>query len=111
MSVYGFGRITPLQGEMLQFAGYVLSRQPRGNVADDERVAAIEAGHAALVGRVGRDLGYELRAWHQLLSSDRELRSQYQHPYAWHSVRAAVERALTDSARERLLTGLRRRPE
>lgn len=107
MTVPRFGRITPLQGDMLQFAGHVLSHQAEADITDEQRIAALKAGHAALVTRVGRDLGYELLAWHALLSSDRKLRGEYQHPYAWRSVRAAVERALADPTRERLLTALR----
>lgn len=107
MTAPRFGRITPLQEDMLRFAGHVLSHQAEADITDEQRIAALKDGHAALVARVGRDLGYELLAWHALLSSDRELRGEYQHPYAWQSVRAAVERALAEPTRERLLTALR----
>jgi hypothetical protein len=94
---------------MLRFAGHVLSHQAEADITDEQRVAALEVGHAALVRRVGRDLGYELLPWHALLLSDQKLGGEYQHPYAWQRVRAAVERALTDPARERLLATLRSR--
>jgi len=109
MTVARFGRITPVQGDMLQLAGNVLSRQSDVDVTDEQRIAAIEAGQAALVARVGRDLGYELGPWHELLSSDHELRGEYQHSYGWRGVRAAIERALLDPRRENLLAALRSR--
>src|SRR6188472_2990794 len=100
MTVARFGRITPVQGEMLQFAGHVLSRPSAVDVTDEQRIAAIEAGHAALVARVGRDLGYELGPWHELLSSDDALRLEYRHSYGWRGVRAAIESARRDPRRE-----------
>lgn len=107
MTAPRFGRITPLQRDMLRFAGHVLSHQAEADITDEQRIAALKAGHAALVARVGRDLGYELHPWHALLSSDRKLRAEYQHPYAWRGVRAAIERTLADPTRERLLAALR----
>jgi hypothetical protein len=106
MTIPRFGRITPLQGDMLELAGHVLSRQREADGTDEERMAAIEAGHAALVRRVGHDLGYDVRAWHERLLSDNAWREQYQHPYAWRGVREAVQRAFADPDRERLVTAL-----
>src|SRR5580704_8699217 len=103
MTVARFGRITPLQGDMLMFSGHVLWRAPAPDAADEQRIAAITKGHAALVERAGRDLGYELRPWHDLLCSDRDLRAEYRHTYAWSGVKEAVERALTDPDRARLV--------
>lgn len=106
MTMARFGRITAVQGDMLRFAGHVLSRQRNADVTDEQRLAAIEEGHAALVARVGRDLGFGLRAWHDVLSADADLRGQYVHPHAWPQVRVAVERAFEDTTRELLVATL-----
>lgn len=109
MTIPRFGRITPVQGRMLQLAGHVLVRGWDGDVTDEQRLAAIEEGHAALVARIGRDLGYELGAWHEQLLSDPNLRGEYRHVYAWRRVFAAVEAALADPNRDRLVAALRTR--
>lgn len=101
--------MTLVQAAMLQFAGHVLGRRTAAEVTDAQRIAAMEAGHAALVACVGRDLGYELRAWHQLLLSDAELCGEYQQMYAWSGVRAAVEFALADPNHDRFVAAIRAR--
>jgi hypothetical protein len=103
MTIPRFGRVTPLQCDMLAFAGHVLSRNPVANATDEQRIAAITSGHAALVERVGRDLGYELQPWHDLLFSHPDHRAEYRFRYAWSTVKAAIESAFVDPDRVRLL--------
>jgi hypothetical protein len=104
-----FGRVTPVQCDMLQLAGEVLFRWSQDAPTDEEHIAAIEKGHEMLVARLGHDLGYDLRAWHELLCSNLQLRRSYQHPYAWNNVREAIERAFSDPNRERWVAALRSR--
>jgi hypothetical protein len=91
---------------MLRLAGHVLERSSGRDVTDAKRSTAIEEGRAALVERLGRDLGYDLGAWHEQLLAAPDLRAEYRHPYAWSTVSAAIRKAISDPDRDRLVASL-----
>jgi hypothetical protein len=112
MTVPGWGQVTPAQMYMVMLAGHVLHRHPvqPGTVEPDEaRLRAMALGRARLRRLTGQDFGYDLRRWHEHLLADED--TGYSHPFAWDTVRPAIERALADSDRERLMALLERPPE
>jgi hypothetical protein len=106
MTVPYWGRITPTQHDMLMMAGHVVSRsahKPPGVPPDEDRLAAMRTGREGLRRRTGRDRGYDLGAWHELLMGSEGDEWGYRHPWSWARVRAAVERAIDDPDRSRLV--------
>jgi len=104
MTIPNWGRITPCQGDMLMLAGHALRRyhMPRGTVeTDEDRLEAMRQGRQNLRRLTGQDFGYDLARWHAHLLGNDEW--GYRHPYAWRTVRPAIERALTDADRLRLV--------
>jgi hypothetical protein len=90
---------------MLMLAGHVISRHyvPPGTVEPDEdRLQQMRVGRQRLCRLTGQDFGYDLGRWHAFLT-DAEDEHGYQHPYAWSAVRPAIEKALKDSDRLRLV--------
>ena len=105
MTIPHWGRITPSQGYILMLAGHVISGlQPEfGAVEPDERrLDAMRAGYAGLCRLTGRDHGYDLAKWHQALMAGND-EFGYRHPYAWRTVRKAIETDINDSDRMRLV--------
>lgn len=112
MTVPNWGRVTPIQMDMLMLAGHVMRPHPvpPGTVEPDEaRLRAMAMGRAQLRRLTEQDFGYDLPRWHEYLLAAENV--QYCHPYAWHAVRPAIERALTDPDRERLVTLLEQTPQ
>ncbi len=104
MTIPNWGRITPSQDFMLMLAGHVLRRSfvPPGTVEPDEvRLEAMQKGRESLRRLTGQDFGYDLARWHDLLLGSEDY--GYRHPYAWRTVRPAIERTLTDADRLRLV--------
>ena len=109
MTLPRFGRIVPLQGEMLELAGYVLSRDPNVNVipaSDAERIAIMQRGRTALVRRTGWDGGYDLADWVRFLEADERHRDELTHPYAYRTTMRWIQEAIVDSDRQRLIAGM-----
>jgi hypothetical protein len=107
MTIPNWGRLTPSQMDMLMLAGHVIHRHPvsPSTVEPDEaRLRAMAMGRARLRLLTGQDFGYDLRRWHEYLLADED--TGYRHPYAWGVVRPAVEEALADPNRERLVARL-----
>jgi hypothetical protein len=103
MTIPNWGRITPAQGFMLRLAGHVLQRYvvPPGTVEpDEERLRSMKAGKKSLCSLTGEDFGYDLARWHEWLLANDDV--GYKHPYAWRTVRPAIERAIADPDRIRL---------
>jgi hypothetical protein len=107
MTVPNWGRITPTQGDMLMVAGHVLRPYrfvPPGTAEQDQdRLAAMKTGRERLRRRTGHDCGYDLARWHELLLGSEGDEWGYRHPYAWSAVRLAIEQAIADPDRIRLI--------
>jgi hypothetical protein len=105
MTVPRFGRITPMQWHVLNLIGYTIGRGHVGlDIPEDERLANMRDGREALVGATGQDLGYDLAAWHDYLRTRPD--TGYTHPYGYSGVRRAVEEALNEPERLRLVQRL-----
>jgi hypothetical protein len=102
MTIARWGRITPAQGAMLMLASNVLRRfSGPANDSDEDRLAAMKEGREMLVRSERCDLGYDLKAWHELLLERGD--KSYRHPYGWSRVRKEIERAISDPDRVRLV--------
>ncbi len=106
MTVPHWGRVTPVQGFMLMLAGHVLHRLHESGMVepDQERLDAMRQGRKALCQLTGQDFGFDLARWHEYLLSDN--RHGYKHPYAGRVVKRAIEEALHDQDRLRLVNQL-----
>ncbi|MEQ1505231.1 MAG: hypothetical protein ABMB14_23575 [Myxococcota bacterium] len=105
MTLPNWGRLTPTQALMLSLAGHVLHGHPvePGTVeTDEDRLASMREGRDGLIAQTGRDLGFDLSRWHELLLASVDDAWGYRHPYGWRRVRSAIERALADPDRARL---------
>jgi hypothetical protein len=110
MTIPYWGKVTPSQMFMLMLAGHVLDRRfvasgkpdPKDD-PDEARLASMRMGRDRLRRLTGHDCGYDLGRWHQLLLGDADDEWGYRHPYAWRSVRPAIEEAINDPDRLRLL--------
>jgi hypothetical protein len=106
MTLPRFGRIVPLQGRVLELAGYVLSRDPKADVvpeSDEERIRIMRRGRTALVKQTGRDFGYDLAAWVRFLEADADHHDGFTHPYAYRTTLRWIRDALADPDRQRLV--------
>ena len=107
MTLPRFGRILPLQGDVLRLAGYVLSRSASVNVvpeSDEERIKIIRSGRTALMKRTGKDFGYDLEEWVQFLEMDLDHQDAFKHPYGYGSTMRWVRMAIDDANRIRLVS-------
>ncbi len=102
MSVRGFGRITPVQMDMLRLVGYgIKGRSAILPESPGERKANIELGRSALVKLTGRDFGDDLQQWHTHLSSRKDL--GYTHTFGYAGVKKAVLMGMSDVVRRKAL--------
>jgi hypothetical protein len=105
MTIPNWGRVTPSQMFMLMLAGHVLRRYlvpPDIVEPDGDRIEAMKEGRELLRGLTGEDFGDDLPRWHAFLISGKD-EWGYRHPYAWRTVRPAIERAMGDQDRLRLV--------
>ena len=103
MTVPRFGRITPVQGNMLYLIGYRLSRgEATLDISDAERLENMKRGLEYLKKETGEDFGYDLAAWHEFLLTDEEY--GYTHPYGFSGVKEAVEVANNDAEYARVVS-------
>jgi hypothetical protein len=112
MTIPGFGRITPIQRDLLVLAGYRLTRSKALNgslVPDDERVSLMCKALQSLRQSTGADFGFDLSAWEAYLMSDPD--SLYRHPYAFSETRKRIAAAIADPQRRRRVQGLDERVE
>src|SRR5262249_30315459 len=103
MSLRPFGRVVPIQIDVLALAGYETDyreRRIRLGADDDARKRNMRRGRRGLRRRTGQDFGYDLAAWHNCLGAQPEL--GYTHSYAYAGVARAVRRAIGESRRHRL---------
>jgi hypothetical protein len=90
---------------MLCLAGHVLRPvfvTPDTIEPDDDRLAAMKGGREGLRRLTGQDFGYDLARWHEFLAGNDEAWG-YKHPYAWKTVNKAIEKAMDDPDRLRLV--------
>jgi len=112
MTIRGYGRVTPLQMDMLRLGGEILS--PGGSetkpASDDQRLSVMKQARQALTQRTGRDFGFDLAAWHHFLLTDAKLSEQYTFDYAWKAVKRRIDELLDDPDRLRLERVLNEHP-
>lgn len=105
MTIPRFGRVTPVQMTMLEFIGYRITRDDVNlDIPDAERRQLMQAAYTELIRLTGQDFGYDLGAWHEFLSAHDDF--GYTHRYAFDGVQAAVNQALSDPDRARLVAQL-----
>jgi len=106
MTIPGWGRLTPLQAHMLNLAGHVLENP---DAPPDAKRKAIARGRWELKRQTGQDFGFDIRQWHEYLIEFEE--DHYCHPYAWRTVRPAIEASFEDPQRSQLVPMLEQPPE
>jgi hypothetical protein len=113
MTIRGYGRVTPLQMNVLRLGGEILSAggSKTGPVSDEERLSVMREARQTLTQRTGRDFGYDLAAWHHFLLNDARLSEQYTFDYAWKAVKPRIDELLDDPDRLRLVRLLNEHPE
>ena len=113
MTIRGYGRVTPLQMNMLRLGGEVLLSGgiAAGQANDQERLSVMTKARQTLMQRTGRDFGYDLAAWHHFLLEDAQLSEQYTFDYAWKAVKRRIDELLDDPGRLRLERLLNEHPE
>lgn len=98
MTIRSFGRVTPIQCDLLGLAGYAWDQNECDLLpaTGDARVAAMREALQTLRETTGADWGYDLRAWREFLIAHGE-EFGYTHPYAYRTVDRAVLAALQDA--------------
>lgn len=113
MSIRSYGRVTPLQMDVLGLGGEViLSGGIRaGQASDEDRLNVMRQSRQMLTQRAGRDFGFDLAAWHDFLLNDARLSEEYTFDYAWKAVKQRIDELLNDPDRLRLERMLNAHPE
>ena len=110
MSIRGYGRATPLQMDMLELGGEILSPGGSEPASDDERLSVMKEARQMLTKQTGHDFGFDLAAWHQFLLNDAKLAEEYTFVYAWKAVKQRIDELLDDPDRLRLERMLNEHP-
>jgi hypothetical protein len=103
MTVPNFGRVTPLQMDMLQLGGETVLFGSTEAPSDLERMDAMEKARGLLRLRTGKDFGFDLAGWNYFLLRNDELSEEYTFHYAWKAVKRRIEELLDDAERLRLV--------
>ena len=113
MTIRGYGRVTPLQMDMLGLGGEILSSggSETEPARDHERLSVMKEARQALTQQTGRDFGFNLSAWHHFLLNDAKLSKEYTFDYAWKAVKRRIDELLDDPDRLRLERLLNEHPE
>lgn len=118
MTIPGFGRLTPIQMDMLELAGINLDRRRYGfdpfnpgteTIPDEDRIEIMKRGRASLVKQTGQDFGFDLEVWQRFLVAHADL--GYTHPYGSLVTKKYVRAAIADPERQRLLSLIEGRAE
>ena len=96
MSVASFGQIMPIQGFMLNLAGFGPSEIPGQKdlvLPEDiaERAVNIRAGMDRLVELTGENHGVSLSDWHEALLASEKFSLQYRFARSWPAVEQAIQ--------------------
>jgi hypothetical protein len=111
MTIPGFGRLTPIQMDMLELAGLNLDCRRYGfdpfnpgaaAIPDADRIEIMKRGRASLVEHTGQDFGFDLTAWQGYLVAHPDL--GYNHPYGSRVTKKYVRAAIADPERQRLVS-------
>jgi len=105
MTIRDYGRATPLQLDMLNLGGEILSPDESAPT-DRDRLKAMEEARQMLAQQTGRDFGFDLAAWHQFLLNDDRLSQEYTSHDAWEAVKQRIDELLDDPDRLRLVSRL-----
>lgn len=111
MTVRDYGRVTPLQMDMLNLGGEFLSSEKTAPPTDRDRLNVMEDARRTLTQQTGRDFGFDLAAWHHFLLNDDKLSQEYTFDYAWKAVKQRIDELLDHPDRVRLVRPLEERPE
>jgi hypothetical protein len=113
MTIRHYGRVTPLQMDMLGLGGEILSAggSQAAPASDQARLNVMKQARQALTKRTGRDFGFDLAAWHHFLLNDAKLSEEYTFHYAWKAVKRRIDELLDDPDRLRLERLLNEHPE
>lgn len=109
MTVRRFGRILPLQMDVLNLGGEVLSWSGTVPPTDRDRLYRMKDAYRMLKLRTGRDFGYDLAAWHHFLINNRELSKDY--TYRSKAVKQRINELIDDPERLRLVRLLEEDPD
>jgi hypothetical protein len=118
MTIPGFGRLTPIQMDMLELAGINLDCRRYGfdpfnpgaeAVPDEDRIEIMKRGRASLAEQTGEDFGFDLEAWQTFLVAHPDFGCT--HPYGSRVTKKFVRAALADPEHQRLLSLIESRPE
>jgi hypothetical protein len=96
-----YGRVTPLQGFMLELAG-VNGTNPQCELSDDEVIDQMRSSRRVLRRIVGHDFRYDLSAWHNFLICSEEFKEGYMFRYSWSSISRDMPKFIVDPNRSRL---------
>lgn len=103
MPVPIYGRVTPLQMDMLNLGGEVLIWDEPGPPTEFYRLHLMKFARKMLRQHTGRDFGYDLAAWHHFLLNDEAFSEDYTFDYAWDAVKPRIIELLDDPYRMRLV--------
>lgn len=109
MTMRSFGNVVPIHIDMLRLAGYSVhwgERDIRLANSDEDCLAEMRDGRVGLREATGQDFGYDLAAWRTYLLTAPADKHGYRHPYAFRGVDSAVERAIENDRRSRLVAQL-----
>jgi hypothetical protein len=103
MTVKRYGRVTPLQMDMLGLGGEICRWYSQQAPSDQDRIDEMKMSRKTLRETVGCDFGYDLEAWHNYLLNNGEHSEEYTFAYAWHAVRPKILDMIKDPERFRLI--------
>jgi hypothetical protein len=111
MTVRHYGRVMPLQMDMLNLGGEVLSWGGTAPPTDRDRLNVMKEAREMLTQQTGRDFGFDLASWHHFLLNDDKLSEEYTFVYAWDAVKHRIDELIDDPDRLRLVRLLEERPD
>lgn len=103
MTAPRYGRVTPLQMDMLGLGGEICRWYSAELPCDSDRVKEMMSSREALRQTTGCDFGFDLAAWHNHLLDSEQHSEEYTFPYAWHSVQPKIIELIDDPERLRLV--------
>ena len=102
MTLPDYGRVTPVQMDMLMLAGEPLLHGVEAP-SDLDRVRVMKEARESLKKFTGVDFGYDLSAWNEFLLTSPEFSKEYTFSYAWKAVKRRIEELIRDPHRARLV--------